>query len=157
MVLLASRACVSLTACHTPAAFIAAHQGLTFAWLVRVMAQTTKLGALAMQSPGDAMARFTARLPLDAWAVPDPGTDPPAARGRSAAPATTRPGGDLRRSNLQPGATLSSWSLPQLDNRAGGSADLIRNLGLAYHLVDCVGDLPRHRVVDHVPGVGNQD
>ena len=45
MVLLASRACVSLTACHTPAAFIAAHQGLTFAWLVRVMAQTTKLGA----------------------------------------------------------------------------------------------------------------
>ena len=58
MVLLASRACVSLTACRTPAAFIAAHQGLTFAWLVRVMAQTTKLGALAMQSPGDAMAPF---------------------------------------------------------------------------------------------------
>ena len=57
-ILLASRACVSLKDCRTPAAFIAVQQGLTFAWFVRVIAQTTAMGALAMQSPGDAMAPF---------------------------------------------------------------------------------------------------
>jgi hypothetical protein len=56
--LIAARACGTLAACRTPAALAAAQQGLTFAWVTRVMAQSTQLGGLALQSTGAAMAPF---------------------------------------------------------------------------------------------------
>ena len=81
-VLLASRACASLTACRTPAAFLAAQHGLTFAWLARAISQAMNLGGLAMQSPGDAMAPFhrTATANARRLAAPDPGIDVAVAR-----------------------------------------------------------------------------
>lgn len=56
--LLASRACVSLASCRSPGAFVAAQQGLTFAWLARMMSHTGIMGALAMRSHGDAITPF---------------------------------------------------------------------------------------------------
>jgi hypothetical protein len=56
--LLAVRDFVSLASCRTPAAFVAAHQGLTFSWLARLLAHGGALSALAGQSQSDAIAPF---------------------------------------------------------------------------------------------------
>jgi hypothetical protein len=57
-VLLAARAWASLASCRTPGAFVMAHQGLTFSWLVRMMAQGGAISAVALQSQGDALTPF---------------------------------------------------------------------------------------------------
>lgn len=56
--LLASRGCASLASCRTPAALVAAQQGLLVAWLARAMSRTTALGAVAIMSQGAAMTPF---------------------------------------------------------------------------------------------------
>lgn len=56
--LLASRGCASLASCRTPAALVAAQQGLLVACLARAMSRTTALGALAIMSQGAAMTPF---------------------------------------------------------------------------------------------------
>lgn len=53
-----SRTCVTLASCPTPAALLVAHQGLTFAWLTRMMSGVGAIGALAIRSHDDAVTPF---------------------------------------------------------------------------------------------------
>ena len=56
--LLVSRACLTLASCATPAALFAAQQGLSFAWLARMMSGAETLGTLAVRSHDDIVAPF---------------------------------------------------------------------------------------------------
>ena len=156
-IMLASRACVLLTACRTPAAFIAAQQGRPSRGSPGSWRRRRSWVRWPCSRPATPWPRFTVRRrpTPDAWAAPDPGTDVSVAEDDRRRPPRQDPPRPAARTGNCP-TTLGSRSLPQLDDRASGSADLLRHLGLARHRADGVGDLPRHRVVDHVPGVGDQ-
>ncbi len=56
--LLATRDFVSLASCRTPAAFVAAHHGLTLSRVARMMSHAGDIGALAGQSQTDTITPF---------------------------------------------------------------------------------------------------